>query len=248
MATSEPERLQRFLARSGIASRRACEDLIRGGRVSVNGEVVGTLGVRVRPGIDVVRVDGAVVEPPTAHVYLALNKPRGYVTTLRDPQGRPTVADLIPDVGRRVFPVGRLDRDTTGLLILTSDGDLANRLLHPRYHVAKTYLARVRGVPDEHDLETLRAGVILDDGPTAPADVVLECVEASSSVVRLTIQEGRKRQVRRMLGAVGHPVETLERTSFGPIALGDLEPGAVRPLAEHEVEALKRACGALGGH
>jgi 23S rRNA pseudouridine2605 synthase len=235
-----PMRLQRFLARAGVASRRGSEDLMTAGRVSVNGVVVMELGSKVDPATDEVRVDGEVVRLADGAAYFALNKPVGYVTTMKDPQGRPTVADLFPDgAPAGLFPVGRLDADSSGLLILTTDGDLAHFLMHPRHHVEKTYHALVDGVPDEGDLEALREGVLLDDGATAPAGAVLRSTTAGTAEVELTIREGRKRQVRRMLAAVGHPVTGLRRIAFGPVALGDLAPGAVRPLTAAEVDALR---------
>lgn len=233
------ERLQKFLARAGVASRRAAEEMIAAGRVRVNGAVVTAMGVKVVPGEDRVEVDGRIVVPPSDHVYLMLNKPAGYVTTLKDPLGRPIVTDLLPDVGRRVYPVGRLDANTTGLLLLTDDGDFSQSLMHPRFHVPKTYLARVEGAPSEQALDKLRLGLVLGDGPTRPAQVTLVEREAGTSVVRITIREGRKRQVRRMFKHIGHPVVELHRERIGPIALGELPPGAVRSLAQEEVARLK---------
>jgi pseudouridine synthase len=239
---AEPERLQKFLSRSGVASRRAAEELIVAGRVSVNGEIAAGLGVKVTPGADEVRVDGALIEPPATLWYLMLNKPAGVVTTLDDPQGRPTVAKYVPDGAPRLFPVGRLDLATTGLLLLTNDGDLAHSLMHPRFHVSKVYLAGVDGVPDAADVRSLREGVDLDDGRTAPAGArVLSRDGSQASVVEITLREGRKRQVRRMLSAIGHPVRSLERVGYGPLTLGKLEPGTVRALRDDEVRALREA-------
>lgn len=234
-------RLQKHLAAAGIASRRAAEKIIFSGRVSVNGTVVTEPGTRIDPGEDDVRVDGAVVVLPGARSYLLLNKPAGYVTTLDDPQGRPTVADLVPGSYPRVFPVGRLDLDTTGLLLLTDDGELAHRLMHPRFHVEKTYRAVVDGVPDEGEVRSLETGVVLDDGPTAPARVRVVSSSEGASDVEITIREGRKRQVRRMFSHVGHPVRELRRVAYGPIALGSLEEGCVRPLSADEVAGLLSA-------
>lgn len=233
------ERLQKFLARAGVASRRAAETLIMEGRVTVNGAVVRTLGEKVCPASDIVAVDGRPVAPPAECVYLMLNKPTGVLTTLDDPQGRPTVAQYVPKDGPRLFPVGRLDLDTSGLLLLTNDGELAHRLMHPRFHVPKTYLAVVDGVPDERDLARLREGVRLDDGVTAPAKAEVVEVRGDRATVMLTLREGRKRQVRRMLSAVGHPVIALERTAYGSLELGGLAPGATRPLTAAEVEELR---------
>jgi 23S rRNA pseudouridine2605 synthase len=237
-----PMRLQKFLARAGAASRRGSEDLMTAGRVSVNGVVVGELGTKVDPSVDEVRVDGVVVRLADGPTYLMLNKPAGYVTTMKDPQGRPTVVDLFPpDAPAGLFPVGRLDQDTEGLLLLTTDGELAHVLMHPRHHVPKRYLATVGGVPDESDMRWLRDGVRLDDGMSAPAEARIVKHSGTAAVVELIIREGRKRQVRRMLSAIGHPVNRLERVAFGPILLGDQPQGTVRPLTDAEVAALKAA-------
>lgn len=236
-----PMRLQRFLARAGVASRRGSEDLMTAGRVTVNGRVVSELGAKVDPASDEVAVDGRRVELSDRPVYLALNKPAGYVTTMSDPHARATVADLVPVAEHPgLFPIGRLDQDTTGLLLFTTDGDLGFRLLHPKYHVAKTYRVVADGRVSEVAAGRLRAGVQLDDGPTAPADVrILETRETSQ--VEITISEGRKRQVRRMFSAVGHPVLELHRTSFGPVRVAELGAGEVRELTDAEVTALKQA-------
>lgn len=237
-------RLQRFLARAGVASRRGSEDLMTAGRVCVNGAVVRELGAKVDPAADRVEVDGRPVTLGAAAAYYALNKPAGYVTTMSDPQGRPTVASLIPaDAPAGLFPVGRLDRDTTGLLLLTSDGELAHRLLHPRHHVWKVYRAVVDGEPSAGDLRALSEGIALDDGPTAPARVSLAWSEGRRAEVEIALREGRKRQVKRMLSAVGHPVTALRRVAFGPVELGELAEGATRPLSAEEVAALREACG-----
>ena len=236
-------RLQKFLARAGVASRRGSEDLMTAGRVAVNGVVTTQMGAKVDPDTDIVTVDGRTVTLSERPAYVALNKPAGYITTMSDPRGRHTVAELVP-VGKYpgLFPVGRLDRDTTGLLLFTTDGELGFSLLHPRFHVRKTYDVRVEGELDERHAEQLRAGVMLDDGMTAPAEVMLTR-SGETSEAEITIREGRKRQVRRMFSAVGHPVIALHRVRFGPIGLGDLEPGAWRVLTDEEVEALKRAGG-----
>ena len=243
-----PMRLQKFLARAGAASRRGSEDLMTAGRVTVNGVVVTELGFKVDPLVDQVAVDAKPVRLEQGCAYYALNKPRGYMTTMSDPEGRPTVVELFPDdAPAGLFPVGRLDFDTEGLLLLTTDGDLAHVLLHPKHHVQKAYLATVKGVPSPATLARLRKGVELDDGMTAPAGAVLvsKTSEAGSdigrAVVELRIREGRKRQVRRMLSAVGHAVVRLQRVSFGPIALGALESGGVRALSRDEVAALRGA-------
>jgi len=242
------ERLNRFLARSGVASRRAADDLIASGSVRVNGEVPPPSGILIDPDKDEVTVDGRAVKPLTRHRYLMLNKPLGVITTAKDEGARTTVLDSVGKegaAGHRLFPVGRLDADTTGLLILTDDGDLAFRLTHPRYKVAKEYVAVVAGSPGERDMETLRRGVDLEDGKTAPAEVEVvgfdAALGAGRTEVRMVIREGRHRQVRRMLQAVGHHVQSLRRTGFGPLKLGRLKVGGWRVLSEGEIEALRRA-------
>lgn len=232
-----PIRLNRLLAQAGVASRRGADVLIAEGRVTVDG-VVATPGTQVGPGQDV-RVDGAPIAAE-ALVYLMLNKPPGVVTTVRDPQGRPTVVDLL-DVAERVSPVGRLDAETTGLLLLTNDGALAHRLAHPRHGVPKTYRAVVRGLPGPAALRRLRSGVELDDGRTRPAEVVVQGTRSGGAELEIVIKEGRNRQIRRMCAAVGHPVLALERTAYGPLRLGRLQLGAARALRPHEVDALRAA-------
>ena len=234
-SSGEGERLQKVLARVGIGSRRVCEDLIAEGRVLVDGEMA-VLGRRVDPETALIEVDGAPVGVRPDLVHYVLNKPAGVVTTADDPQGRPTVVGLVPDAPR-VFPVGRLDVDTEGLLLLTNDGELAHRLTHPSYGVEKEYVAEVEGLPTRAVLRRLREGVELDDGPTAPARATL----VDPSVVRLTIHEGRNRQVRRMCEAVGHSVVRLIRTRIGPLADRSLAPGAWRELTGAEVRSLQRA-------
>jgi 23S rRNA pseudouridine2605 synthase len=234
-------RLNAYLARAGVASRRRADELIKAGRVVVNGEP-GRLNTFVERG-DRVEVDGKPVVPQRL-TYVLLNKPTGTVTTARDPQGRPTVVDLI-DLPERVVPVGRLDADTTGLILLTNDGELANRLMHPRHEVPRTYVAKVQGgFVKNRALERLREGVVLDDGKTAPAQVR----QVRPGVLELTIHEGRKRQVRRMCEAVGHRVLALRRVRFGPLELGRLDEGKARPLKAAEVRALKAAAGMMRPH
>ncbi|MGE5550320.1 MAG: pseudouridine synthase [Bacteroidota bacterium] len=237
------ERLQRFLARSGVASRRHAEELILSGAIQVNGQIVDVLGAKVDPGRDRVTLNGHLVMPPPAWTYLMLNKPTGYLTTMHDPQGRPTVLDLLPPGTPRVYPVGRLDLDTSGLLIMTNDGDLAQSLLHPSRGVWKIYRAKVHGVPGEAGLARLRAGIELDDGPAAPAVVKIVAAKSGYATLEVRIHEGRKRQVRRMLASIGHPVRALERIGFGPIVLGNLPYGHCRSLTSAEVEALRRTVG-----
>ncbi|MEO7557089.1 MAG: pseudouridine synthase [Acidimicrobiales bacterium] len=232
---ADRERLQKVLARAGIGSRRRSEELIEGGAVTINGAVA-TLGDKVDVDVDTVEVDGVRVGVAPGLVYYLLNKPAGVVTTAADTHGRPTVVDSVP-ADPRVFPVGRLDQDTEGLLLLTNDGDLAHRLTHPSFGVDKEYVAHVEGVPTRGALRTLRQGVELDDGPTAPATAAV----GSDGLLRLVIHEGRNRQVRRMCEAVGHPVVRLVRTRIGPITDHSLAPGAWRPLMIDEVRALERA-------
>lgn len=235
------ERLQKVLARAGFGSRRACEELISAGRVRVDGEVA-RLGVRVTVESAVVEVEGAVVGVRPGLVRYLLNKPAGVVCTASDPQGRPIVTDLVPAVPR-VFPVGRLDLQTEGLLLLTNDGELAFRLTHPSHGIDKEYLAHVQGSPSRGALRALREGVDLNDGRTAPAKASL----VSPGVVRLTISEGRNRQVRRMCAAVGHPVLRLVRTRIGPLKDHRLRPGSWRRLSRSETRALERATALRAG-
>lgn len=235
------ERLQKILSQAGIASRRAAETLIVQGRVSVNGKTVTTLGTKAHPTRDDIRVDGRRVRGAEVKRYILLNKPAGYVTTRSDPQRRPTVIDLV-SVREYIYPVGRLDYDTEGLLLLTNDGDLAASLTHPRHEVPRTYEARVAGMPDERALQTLRDGVPLDGVRTLPAEVELlnPGRREGSGVLRLTIREGRNRQIRRMCEAVGHPVQSLARTRIGFLADRRLKPGSWRELTDDEVQRLRR--------
>jgi 23S rRNA pseudouridine2605 synthase len=232
---SEPEKLQKVLAAAGVASRRVCEELIMEGRVRVNGEVAG-VGTRVDADVDVLEVDGALVSTRADLVHYLLHKPAGVVTTAKDTHGRPTVVELVPDEPR-VFPVGRLDADTEGLLLLTNDGELTNRLTHPSHGVEKEYLAEVQGMPSRGALRQLREGVELEDGRTAPAKASL----VAPGVVRIVVHEGRNRQVRRMCEAVGHPVTRLVRTRIGTLTDTKLKPGEWRPLSPDEVAALAKA-------
>ena len=241
MPEDGPEKLQKVLARAGVASRRAAEILIMEGRVTVNGEVA-DVGRRVDPVADVLEVDGALVTTNPDLVHYLLHKPAGVVTTASDPQGRPTVLDLVP-AEPRVFPVGRLDLDTEGLLLLTNDGELTQRVTHPSHGVEKEYLAQVQGAASRQTLRALREGVELDDGPTAPAKVS----QVSPGLLRITIHEGRNRQVRRMCEAVGHPVERLVRTRIGPITDTTLQSGQWRTLDPDEVAALARAAAGSQG-
>ncbi len=237
---TEPEgvRLQKVLSQAGVASRRAAEDLITAGRVEVNGAVVTTLGTRVDPSQDVLRVDGERVPVDVSKVYLALNKPRGVVSTMSDPEGRRCLGDLVRDRPERLFHVGRLDTDTEGLILLVNDGEFAHRLSHPSHGVEKTYVAEVAGAVGARVGRQLRAGVELDDGPArADAFRVLQ-QSGGKAMVEVVLHEGRKHIVRRLLAEVGHPVRRLVRTAVGPVRLGDLPPGAIRPLTQKELGTL----------
>ena len=234
---TDGERLQKVLARLGFGSRRVSEDLIAEGRVTVNGDVA-ALGRRVDVDTDEVAVDGAVVGIRPGLVYYLLNKPTGVITTADDPQGRPTVVEMVP-AEPRVFPVGRLDADSEGLLLLTNDGDITHRLTHPSFGVEKEYLASVKGTPSRGAIRQLREGIELDDGTTAPARVTA----VDDSLLRITIHEGRNRQVRRMCDVVGHPVLRLVRTRIGPIVDHRLKPGEWRELSREEVRTLEIAVG-----
>ncbi len=228
-------RLVKYLAHAGVASRRAAEPLIAAGRVSIDGEVVCDPARDVPPDARVA-LDGRELGGPEPRVVIALHKPQGVVSSARDTHGRPTVVDLVPAGGLRLYPVGRLDADSSGLILLTNDGELANRLTHPRFEVPKTYRARLGGgAAGEGALAALRAGVQLDDGPTAPAQVR----RVRGNLVEITISEGRNRQVRRMCEAVGHPVLELQRVAFGPLRLAGLAPGAHRRLSDAEAERLR---------
>ena len=231
------ERLQKILSQAGIASRRASEQLMRDGRVTVNGTTILELGTKADASRDDIRVDGRRIKIPDRHLYLLLNKPRGYVTTRSDPQKRPTVIDLLKSVREYVYPVGRLDYDSEGLLILTNDGDLAARLTHPRHGVPRVYEAIVAGIPDEHDLKRLAKGVTIEGERTGPAEVV----SLGPSRLRITVREGRNRQVRKMCEAIGHPVDELRRVAIGPIRDNRLKTGYWRELTPQEVERLRKA-------
>ena len=234
-------RLQKLLAQSGVASRRKCEELMLAGEVEVDGEVVTRLGTKVDPRTAVIRVSGRRLPPASPHAYLVLNKPRGVVSTMADPEGRRTLTDVLaeqaPELGR-LFHVGRLDTDTSGLLLLTNDGDFAHRMAHPSYEVDKTYVAEVEGEVTRQVLRRLRDGVTLDDGPVEVRAVKIVAHDRQRSLVELVIHEGRNRIVRRLLDHVGHPVRRLTRTAFGPVALGQLRTGDLRPLTNDELGAL----------
>ena len=239
-------RLQKVMADAGVASRRAAEEMIRAGRVTVNGRVIREMGQKVDPEQDHIKVDGRHLKPAAPKAYVMLNKPKDVLTTLEDPEreDRITVRQFLSGVKQRVFPVGRLDYDTEGLLLLTNDGELAQRLLHPRYHVPKVYLTKIKGTLEAEAERTLKAGVRLEDGATAPAHVKKLRKMEENSWIELTIYEGRTHQVKRMLEAVGHPVLKLKRIRFGPLTLGRLPPGRYRFLTDPEIHRLKAA--ALG--
>lgn len=244
-------RLQKVIADSGVASRRKAEELIAQGRVTVNGAVVCEMGVKINPERDHVKVDGRHIKPAPPQTFIMLNKPKNIMSTMSDPGGRSTVADLLGGIRMRVFPVGRLDFDSEGLMLLTNDGDIAQALLHPRHHVPKTYLIKVKGMLDAEDIQALEKGVMLDDGKTAPAVVKKVGKAVENSWLEITIYEGRKHQVKRMLEAIGHPVWKLKRIKFGPLMLGDLPIGQYRYLTDREANALRELVqerqGALSG-
>jgi 23S rRNA pseudouridine2605 synthase len=231
-------RLQKLLAQSGVASRRKCEELMLAGLVEVDGEVVTRLGTKVDPTTAVIRVDGKRLPPVSPHVYLVLNKPRGVVSTMSDPEGRRTLSDFVGDRSERLFHVGRLDTDTEGLILLTNDGDFAQRVAHPSYELDKTYVAEVDGVVTRATLKRLLAGVTLEDGPVEVSAAKVVSTGADRSIVELVIHEGRNRVVRRLLDEVGHPVRKLTRTAIGPVLLRGLKRGALRELTLDELGVL----------
>ncbi|RXT14039.1 pseudouridine synthase [Ammoniphilus sp. CFH 90114] len=235
------ERLQKVMAARGVTSRRKCEELILAGRVKVNGQVVDQLGYKVEEESDQIEVDGKVIGK-VSFKYILLHKPTGFITSASDPQGRKVVTDLVKNVKERVYPVGRLDYDTSGLLLLTNDGELANRIAHPRFEIDKVYLATVKGIPSAQALHSLRNGIMLEDGMTYPAKAEIEMkdLERNQATIRLTIHEGRNRQVRRMCQAVGHPVIRLKRIQLGFLTLGNLAPGHYRQLEPSEVDKLRK--------
>lgn len=239
------ERLQKILSRAGIASRRASEQLMQDGRVTINGVTVTELGTRADAAVDDIRVDGRRVSAPASHRYVLLNKPAGYVTTRADPEKRPTVLDLLKGVREYLYPVGRLDFHSEGLLLLTNDGDLAARLTHPRHDVARVYEVRVLGTPDAHDLRRLARGITIEGRRTGPVEVRLlreaRTRGGTRAVLTLVLHEGRNRQVRKMCEAIGHPVESLRRVAIGPLRDDRLKPGHWRDLTSAEVARLRKA-------
>src|ERR1700757_595825 len=245
------ERLQKIIAAAGVASRRKAEELITSGHVQVNGATITELGSKADPEVDHIRVNGKLLQGEQRHVYLLLNKPKGYVTTVNDPEDRPTVMDLVRGVRGRVYPVGRLDYASEGLLLLTNDGELANLLMKAASHVPKTYVVKVAGTPTEEAIAKLRAGVSIatDDGKrvkTGPA-LVRVVKEAANPWYEITLIEGRNRQIRRMFEAVGHHVEKIKRVKYGPLSL-DVPPGKFRPLTLQEIQRLKSAIGGEKKH
>jgi len=239
MSTPESgERLQKVLARAGIGSRRRCEEYIRAGRVRVNGRVVTEMGTKVVPGRDRITFDGQEIQEAEQHIYLLLNKPVGYVSTVADPQGRPIVTDLLPEMGRRIYPVGRLDLDSEGALLMTNDGPLTNRILHPRYGVAKTYRILLARQPGQKKLRLLEGGIVLEGVKTLPARIRILRNRKDGIWLEVILHEGKKRQIRKMFAAIGHPVLRLKRTAYGDLTLGRLGPGEHRFLAKKDLQKI----------
>lgn len=232
-------RLQKYMADCGIASRRKCEELILQGQVSVNDKITNTLGTKINPKKDIVKYKNKKINEKKKLVYIMLNKPIDYITTAKDEKGRPTVLDLITDIDVRLYPVGRLDSDTSGLLILTNDGDLTYKLTHPKSLTPKTYIAKIKGTPTSKELDKFKKGLKIEDYFTAPAKIQLVQVKDKSSIVKITITEGRNRQIRKMCKKIGHPVITLQRVSIGKVELGNLKEGEYRKLTNKEIDLLK---------
>ena len=233
----EEMRLQKYLAQCGVASRRAAEQLIREGKICVNGKTVTEMGVKVKPG-DKVTFDGALVKPEKKKYYILLNKPSGVLSSVKDDRSRDCVVNLIEGIDARLYPVGRLDYDTTGLLLLTNDGDFMQKVTHPSFEIWKTYQAVVKGVPNETDIRKFTEGILLDDGKTLPALLDVVGYKGNNAIVEVSIREGRNRQVRRMLEKIGHAVNSLKRISFGSLELGDLKPGKWRHVKAEEIQRL----------
>ncbi|MBW2484316.1 MAG: rRNA pseudouridine synthase [Deltaproteobacteria bacterium] len=232
------ERLQKILAQAGIASRRKAEELIREGKVRVDGMVVTEMGVRVDPATQKIECNGRPVFSLEKKVYILLHKPAGYLSTVRDPQGRPIVSDLLPNIKERIYPVGRLDLDTEGALLLTNDGELAQAVLHPSREVKKTYVAKIKGRPGSKKLAALSRGIELEGKKTWPAEITVLTSEKQTTTIQIIIHEGRKRQVRKMFEAVGHPVLQLKRIAYGQLALGELKPGKYRFLPPGDIKLI----------
>jgi 23S rRNA pseudouridine2605 synthase len=235
-------RLQKYMAEAGVASRRRSEELILQGRVEVNGNIVTVPGTKIN-GTEIIKVDGRIIKPEKNKVYILLNKPVGYVSTARDQFDRKTVIDIVSDVKERIYPVGRLDYDTSGLILLTNDGELANRMTHPKHEVPKVYRAIISGILSQDEISKLRSGVIIEDYKTAPAVVKVIDKAENSTTVEITIHEGRNRQVRKMFEAVGHIVLRLKRIAIGPITIDGLEEGKWRRLDRKELEVLRKMTG-----
>ncbi|MBI4743596.1 MAG: rRNA pseudouridine synthase [Actinobacteria bacterium] len=237
-------RLQKIMADAGIASRRKCEELIKSGLVSVDGKIITELGFKADPYKNIIKVNGKKLRIREEKIYIILNKPSGYITSLSDEKNRPTVIDLIrktnPQLKTRIFPVGRLDKDTEGLLLLTNDGELTNKLIHPRYKLNKVYQVTVKGVPDEKKLNLLRKGIKIENKPTAPAKIKVLFAGKDRTTLEITIHQGKKRQIREMCKRIGHPVIYLKRIRFGPLVLRNLPRGRSRHLSKSELEKLKR--------
>ena len=234
------QRLQKILAKAGIASRRRAEELIKEGKVRVDGKVVTEMGTKVDPDAQDIECDGIHVAAREKKIYILLHKPAGFLSTVHDPQGRPIVTDLLPQVKERVYPVGRLDLDTEGALLLSNDGELAQKILHPSHEVNKTYVAKVKGKPNTKKLAALSRGITLKGRKTWPADIEVLQTEPQATTIKIIIHEGRKRQVRKMFDAVGHPVLQLKRTAYGQLELGDLRPGKYRFLSPEDIKMIFR--------
>ena len=241
----QKQRINRILSLAGLTSRRKADQMIEAGRIRLNGLVIREPGTRALWGIDSIKVDGQEIPEPFERIYLMLNKPFGYICALSDPGQRPVVSDLVKDIKERVYPVGRLDFDTLGLLLLTNDGEWAHRLTHPRYHVPRTYKLTLEGKITDQTLDRIRRGIRLDDGPTGPCKATPIQQNGHKSIIRLTVTMGRSRMLRRMLDAVGHRVIHLIRTGFGSLELGELKIGDYRHLENHEIEAMKKMVGML---
>lgn len=233
------ERLQKYMARCGLASRRECEKIISQGKVTVNGKLILEMGKKINPSKDEIKVEGRLIVPETKKAYIILNKPVGYISTVSDPMGRPTILELIGDIGLRIFPVGRLDFDSQGLIILTNDGDFTYYLTHPKHGIKKEYRVLVSGSPKNEDIESLKRGINIDDYFTNPAEIININKEDGGSIFKVIINEGRNRQVRRMFDSIGHPVISLTRVSVGNITLGNLPLGSWRYLRQDEVDGIK---------
>jgi 23S rRNA pseudouridine2605 synthase len=232
------ERLQKVLAKAGIASRRGAEKLIRQGKVRVDGKVVTEMGTKVDPGTQAIECEGIALSSQEKKVYVLLHKPSGYLSTVDDPQGRPIVTDLLKNIKERVYPVGRLDLDTEGALLLTNDGELAQKILHPSHEVNKTYVAKVKGLPGKKKLDALSKGIELEGRKTWPADIEVLNTKVQSAIIRIIIHEGRKRQVRKMFEAIGHPVLELKRIAYGQLELGELRSGKYRFLTPADIKLI----------